>query len=80
MSLLPIELARPKVAAELDTSLLSDWRQSVPQSRNEAITLSVTSSDGALVSGLAGSTIYGWLLIKVLWVAPKLRPNKSTNP
>ena len=73
MSFRPLELAGPKVAAELKTRLLADWRQSVPQSRNEAITLSVTSSDGALVAGLAGSTSYGWLLIKVLWVAPELR-------
>jgi ribosomal protein S18 acetylase RimI-like enzyme len=73
MSLLPIELAGPKVAAELETSLLSDLRQSLPQSRNEAITLSVISSDGSLVAGLAGSTSYGWLLIKVLWVKPELR-------
>lgn len=73
MSLLPIELAGPRVAAELETSLLLDLRQSMPQSRNEAITLSVIRSDGSLVAGLAGSTSYGWLLIKVLWVTPELR-------
>lgn len=35
--------------------------------------MSVTAADGSLVAGLSGSTSYGWLLIKVLWVAPDMR-------
>lgn len=73
MSLRPIEVAGAKIAAEIETALLADLRQRAPQGRNEPVTLSVTGSDNSLVAGLVGSTSYGWLLIKVLWVVPELR-------
>lgn len=68
-----IASAGPTVAAEIEAALLTDLRQRAPQGRNEAIALSLTTNDGTLVGGLSGSTSYGWLLIKVLWVAPGVR-------
>ena len=68
-----IQLAEPLVAIDIETALLADLQQSAPQGRNETITLSVNATDGRLVAGLVGSTSYGWLLIKMLWVADELR-------
>lgn len=68
-----IQLAEPLVAMDIEAALLADLQQSAPQGRNETITLSVNATDGRLVVGLVGSTSYGWLLIKMLWVAEELR-------
>jgi len=73
MPLQTIQLAEPLVAIDIETALLADLQQSAPQGRNETITLSVNATDGRLVAGLVGSTSYGWLLIKMLWVADELR-------
>ena len=73
MPLQTIQLAAPSAATEIETALLADLQQSAPQGRNEAITLTVNTTDGRLIAGLAGSTSYGWLLIKVLWVADERR-------
>lgn len=73
MSLRPIEVAEPDIATAIEMALLADLRQRAPQGRIESLTLSVTGSDNGLVAGLVGSTSYGWLLIKLLWVAPQLR-------
>ena len=73
MPLQTIQLAEPLVAIDIETALLADLQQSAPQGRNETITLSVNATDGRLVAGLVGSTSYGWLLIKILWVADELR-------
>ena len=68
-----IQRVEPLVAIDIETALLADLQQSAPQGRNETITLSVNATDGRLVAGLVGSTSYGWLLIKMLWVAGELR-------
>ena len=68
-----IQRAEPLVAIDIETALLADLQQSTPQGRNDTITLSVNATDGRLVAGLVGSTSYGWLLIKILWVADELR-------
>lgn len=73
MPLFPIESAGPGVAKDIETALLTDLRHLAPQGRNDEISLSVALKDGTLVAGLSGSTSYGWLLIKVLWVAPEIR-------
>jgi ribosomal protein S18 acetylase RimI-like enzyme len=73
MPLQTIQLAEPLVAIDIETALLADLQQSAPQGWNETITLSVNATDGRLVAGLVGSTSYGWLLIKMLWVADELR-------
>lgn len=68
-----IEVAGPNVTREIEAALLADLRQRAPQGRNEAVILSVNAADSTCVAGLSGSTAYGWLLIKVLWVASDLR-------
>jgi predicted N-acetyltransferase YhbS len=68
-----IEVAERHVDTDIEAALLAELRQRAPQGRNEAVTLSISAADGTLVAGLSGSTSYGWLLIKVLWVAPKMR-------
>lgn len=73
MPLLTTHRSDPLVAKKIETALLADLQQSAPQGRNETIALSVDSADGQLVAGLVGSTSYGWLLIKVLWVTVELR-------
>ena len=73
-------LGRRLVNGSVGCCASAAWRPSsrreVPRSaqgRNETITLSVNATDGRLVAGLVGSTSYGWLLIKMLWVADELR-------
>lgn len=73
MPILSIEEAGPTVARDIEAALLADLRQRAPQARNETVTVSITAAGDSLVAGLSGSTSYGWLLIKVLWVAPALR-------
>jgi len=73
MAMHAIEAAASNVAKDIEAALLADLRHRAPQGRNEAITLSVSDADGTLVAGLSGSTSYGWLLIKVIWVAPEMR-------
>jgi GNAT superfamily N-acetyltransferase len=58
-----------KDAARLiETELLRSVRGALPQARNSDFVLSVRH-EGALVGGVTGSTSYGWLLVKCLWVA-----------
>lgn len=62
----------PDVPAQLEQRLLSDLRQASAQGVNTELTLELREDD-SLVGGLVGSTSYGWLLIKILWVAPSFR-------
>lgn len=41
----------------------------------QPIGLSIRSSDGAIVAGLYGATMWGWLMVDGLWVAEDLRGN-----
>jgi ribosomal protein S18 acetylase RimI-like enzyme len=61
--------AEPALVDELERELLAAIRASQPQALNSSFTLSIRDGDGALIAGLAASTAYGWLLIKLLWVA-----------
>lgn len=58
---------------EIERALLDSIRVSQPQALNSSFTLHVRGGDGALVAGLAASTAYGWLLVKLLWVAESER-------
>ncbi len=73
MPMLTIQRAEQPVAKDIESALLADLQQSASQGRNDTMTLSVNATDGQLVAGLVGSTSYGWLLIKMLWVADELR-------
>lgn len=61
------------VAGELEARLLTTLRETQSQTSNNPITLTIRRPDAEMLAGLDGSTSYGWLLIKVLWVAPRWR-------
>ena len=58
-----------EVANQLETHLLSDLRQSSEQGENTQIILELRDETQTLIGGLVRSTSYGWLLIKILWIA-----------
>jgi len=62
-----------EVARHLEDALLSELRSTSEQGRNTQITLEIRGDDNDLLGGLIGSTSYGWLLIKVLWVDKAFR-------
>jgi len=45
----------------------------VPPSDGKPLTLAGRDLQGGIVGGLVGLTSYGWLLVKMLWVAEELR-------
>ncbi|MEM6988366.1 MAG: GNAT family N-acetyltransferase [Pseudomonadota bacterium] len=55
-------------AAQLEAQLRSSLRSTLPQSDNARVVLLARDATQQLVGGLDGSTSYGWLLVKVLWV------------
>lgn len=73
MVLPAIEAVDTIVASEIEESLLAELRQRFDQGHNTPITLTIKADDEKFIAGLGGSTAYGWLLIKTLWVAPKWR-------
>jgi predicted N-acetyltransferase YhbS len=56
------------IAHEIDHRLIEALRQNVPPNDAQQLTL-VARRGGDLIGGLVGSTSYGWLLVKMLWVA-----------
>jgi predicted N-acetyltransferase YhbS len=56
------------IAHEIDRRLVEALRQNVPPNDAQALTL-VARGGGDLIGALVGSTSYGWLLVKMLWVA-----------
>ncbi|KKB11003.1 hypothetical protein VE25_14525 [Devosia geojensis] len=65
--------AEPALVDELERELLAAIRSSQPQALNSSFTLSIRDESGVLIAGLAASTAYGWLLVKLLWVADSQR-------
>src|SRR5215470_6016137 len=60
------------LAEEIERNLLEALRGNSPPSDYVPLTL-VAREDGRLVGGLVGGTSYGWLLVKILWVAEPQR-------
>jgi predicted N-acetyltransferase YhbS len=60
------------IAAEIEAQLVKALRQNVPPNDSEPLIL-VARDETDLVGGLIGSTSYGWLLVKILWVAEEVR-------
>jgi GNAT superfamily N-acetyltransferase len=58
---------------ELERNLLDALRLNTPPSDYVSLTLAARDGAGRLVGGLAGGTSYGWLLVKILWVAEDQR-------
>ena len=61
------------VQQALETALLADLAETNLQGLNCQRMLALNSPTGELKGGIAGSTSYGWLLVKLLWVAPEIR-------
>jgi GNAT superfamily N-acetyltransferase len=66
------ETCNDQLALALERNLLDELRCQQSQDDNSTINL-VCQTDGTLKGGLLGTTSYGWLLLKVLWVAPPFR-------
>ena len=61
------------LAGEVERKLLDALRQNVTPSDGKPLTLIAWDLQGDMTGGLVGSTSYGWLLVKMLWVAEELR-------
>ncbi len=57
----------------IERKLLTSLRENVPPSDYAPLTVAARDAEGELIGGLDGSTAYGWLLIKTLWVADAQR-------
>ena len=62
-----------QVSKELEEELLASLALSNAQSTNATIVLTKRDTSGKLLAGVSGSTSYGWLLVKLLWVHEELR-------
>ena len=62
-----------EVSAEIERYLLDALASLNAQSTNESIVVTARDSNGRIVGGISGSTSYGWLLVKLLWVNQELR-------
>jgi GNAT superfamily N-acetyltransferase len=60
-------------ADEIETRLLASLRQNVPASDYAPFGILARDAEQEIRGGLVGGTSYGWLLIKLLWVAEDLR-------
>lgn len=60
-------------AEEIETRLLESLKQNVPASNYASFGILARDDKGEILGGLIGGTSYGWLLIKILWVAEELR-------
>jgi GNAT superfamily N-acetyltransferase len=61
------------IANAVEHRLLEALRQNVHPSDGRALTLLARDAQGAMIGGLIGATSYGWLLVKMLWVAEEAR-------
>jgi GNAT superfamily N-acetyltransferase len=57
----------------IERNLLASLAAAAPQSGYAPLALVARGRDGTLLGGLVGSTSYGWLLIKMLWVTEAAR-------
>ncbi len=65
--------AQPQAKQDIEESLLSALAQVNAQSENATLVFSADSKDGRRLGGATGSTSYGWLLLKMLWVDDSAR-------
>ncbi|MBZ6075993.1 GNAT family N-acetyltransferase [Microvirga puerhi] len=61
------------IAEEVEAKLLEALRKNVPPSDGRPLTLLARNAGGTMIGGLVGSTSYGWLLVKMLWVSEEWR-------
>ncbi|MEP0521856.1 MAG: GNAT family N-acetyltransferase [Hyphomicrobiales bacterium] len=60
---------RPTLETEIEEKLLRSLAGLNVQSKNESIIFSAQDENNELIGGVTGSTSYGWLLVKLLWVS-----------
>lgn len=68
-STITLALAEPELGAFIEARLLQTLRAELPQANNTGFVLAGQDAGGQVVAGLVGSTSYGWLLVKCLWVS-----------
>ena len=68
-----IEQGDEGLAEWLESKLLNSLRNDLQQSLNIGFTLSARSSEGEVIGGVVASISYGWLLVKIVWVAESER-------
>ncbi len=67
--LIEVGPASEAISDRIEQELLVSLRTNMPPSDYDPFTIVARNAEGALVAGLDGSTAYGWLAIKTLWVA-----------
>jgi len=60
-------------AEDIEARLLTSLKGNSPASDYAPFGILARGEDGTILGGLVGGTSYGWLLVKVLWVAEELR-------
>lgn len=65
---LPVNSPVQTNAKDIETAMLADLAQINEQSLNLPLVFTRHCPDGHLIGGVTGSTSYGWLLVKTLWV------------
>ena len=61
------------VVEEIERNLHEALRRNTPPTDYAPFTLVARDGAGRLIGGLVGGTAYGWLIVKILWVAEALR-------
>lgn len=56
------------ISQHIDAELTKALQGALPQAENISFALSARDAEGMLVGGVAASTSYGWMLVKLLWV------------
>lgn len=57
------------ISQRIDVELTKALRGGLPQAENTSFALSARDTEGKLVGGVMASTSYGWMLVKMLWIA-----------
>lgn len=75
----PLEISKVPISrhseavGKIEYALLGSLAELNEQSVNSSVVMNVTDEEGFLIAGVAGSTSYGWFLVKILWVSDNYR-------
>jgi len=70
---LTVEADPDAFAEEIEARLLASLRQNIPASDYAPFGIVARNAEGVILGGLIGGTSYGWLLVKMMWVAGDAR-------
>lgn len=62
-----------EISEKIEEHLLRSLSDLNNQATNTSIVLMAKGDEGQIVGGVTGSTSYGWLLVKLLWVSDECR-------